>query len=340
MPQLIRSNPLTLQVNPLPAQNRPSSFKGQVGSFDMDVSLSVNELDANDATNLKIRIQGIGNVRMVEKPDILFPQNLEVFDPNVVDNIRNNRSGISGSREYDFVIIPRTPGEFTIPSIQFSYYDPSSDSYVNKSSGPLTLNVSGVAGGANEQSQVGRSEFQSLSTDIRFIVTRPFPLMPVGKIFFRSKAFYILLILPFLLFAILLFIGRREIKLRSNAVLMRNKKADKLARKRLKQASVYMDKKEDLMFFDEIFRALWGYLSDKLSIPQSMLNKDEALKAFQHKGISEAVSGEFLKVLNDCEYARFAPAQSGDKMESIYNRAVQSIVRLEKEIRFKRSKTT
>jgi hypothetical protein len=340
VPHLVRSNPIALQVKPLPSQNRPSSFKGQVGTYDMTVSLTESELDVNDATNLKIRIQGNGNIRMVEKPDINFPQNLEVFDPNVSDNIRHERSGVRGSREYDMVIIPRTPGEFIIPSIQFSYFDPTTSQYVNRSAGPFTLNVTGSAGMAGDPTSYGRSEFQRLSTDIRFIVTRPFQLLPAGKLFYKSKTFYILLTLPFILFTLLLLIWRRQLKLRGNAALLRNKKAEQLARKRLKKAASFMRNKKELIFYDEIFRALWGYLSDKLSIPQSKLNKEVALTTFRQKGISEEIANDFIDVLNNCEFARFAPTQSGNQMESIYGRAVQSIVNLEKEIRNKRSKTT
>ena len=336
VPHVVQSNPVTIQVRPLPSQNRPSSFKGQVGSYEMTASLTEHELDVNNAVNLIIRIQGNGNIRMLEKPDIQFPQNLEVFDPNVTDNIRNERSGIRGSREYDLVIIPRTPGEFTIPVIQFSYFDPSTSGYVNKTAGPFTLNVTGYAGMAGDPASVGRTEFQQLSEDIRFIVTRPFKLITFGQLFYKSRTFYILLILPFLSFAILIVIGRREVKVRSNAVLMRHKKADKLARKRLRKAAFFMHREEELLFYDEIFKALWGYLADKLSIPQSKLNKEEALKAFKQKGISEIIANDFLDVLNNCEFARFAPSESGNDMGHMYGKAVQSIVTLEKEIKNKR----
>ncbi len=336
VPHVVRSNQVTLQVRPLPSQNRPYSFKGQVGRYEMTASISEQELDVNNATNLKIRIEGNGNIRMVEKPDIQFPQNLEVFDPNVADHIRNERSGVKGSREYDWVIIPRTPGEFTIPVIQFSYFDPSAGRYVNQTAGPFTLHVTGYAGVAGESSSTGRSEFQQITQDIRFIVTRPFSLTTFGQLFYKSRTFYILLILPFLLFAILLVAGRREVKVRSNVMLMRNRKADKLARKRLKKAAILMRTKDELLFYDEIFKALWGYLSDKLSIPQSKLNKEEAIKAFKQKGISEIIANDFLEVLNNCEYARFAPSDSANDMEDMYGRAVQSIITLEKEIRNKR----
>ncbi len=339
VPHLLRSNALAIQVKPLPSQNRPAAFKGLVGTFEMTAHLSAREVDVNDAINLRINIQGNGNIRMIEKPAIQFPQNLEVFDPNVVDDIRNERSGVSGKREYDFLLIPRTPGEFVIPAIPFSYFNPASGQYVSTSAGPFTLHVTGTAGMTGEPSVRGRSEFHQLSTDIRFIYTRPYQLVPAGKLFYKGSTFYVLLVLPFVLFTILLYVGRREIKLRSNTVLMRNRKADKLARKRLKKASGFLKNREKMAFYDEIFKALWGYLSDKLSIPQSKLNKEEAKLAFQQKKISEEASNAFLEVLHECEFARFAPAQDDDQMERIYGRAVQSMVKLEKEIKNKRAKT-
>ncbi len=331
---MVKSNALTLQVKPLPTQNKPATFKGLVGQFEITASLNQRELKVNEAANYALTIKGKGNMRMVEAPDILFPQNLEVFDPNTKDNIRNDLSGVSGSRSFDYLLIPRTAGEFDIPGIQFTYFNPVSEKYVTLTSESFSLNVQGGSGMAQDGgSTISRSDFQQISTDIRFIHTRPVALVPAGNLFFRSPLFYILLILPFLLFVGVLLIGRRTIRQRSNAQLMRNKRAEKMARKRLKKAAIFMKSDSHKDFYEEIFRALWGYLSDKLGIPVSKLNKDEVGKQLASLSISPELTSQLNDVLQEAEFARFAPVKQEQAMEVTYQHAIDMIVKLDKEIR-------
>lgn len=337
VPYTIRSNAVVLQVKPLPAQNRPVSFKGLTGSFDLSASLTPSALQVNDAANLVITINGSGNLRMAEKPDIQFPPNLEVFDPNVSDQIRNERSGVQGSRTYDFTLIPRTGGEFEIPVIQLSFFDPSTAQYVTREAGPFTIQAGGTGSGLAEGSEtVYRSDIQALSTDIRFIHTQPGQLFPIGRLFFKSQKFYLLVILPFVIFAIVLIIGRREIRLRGDQALMRNRKAEKLARRRLQTAIGFLQTKQDRLFYDEIFRALWGYISDKLTIPVSRLNKEEITRLFEIRAVAEEPAEKFISALNACEFARFAPGNEGNKMDEVYHQALDAIILMEKEFKHKR----
>ncbi len=339
IPHKVRSNAVVLQVRPLPSQNRPATFHGMVGNFEIEANLSANEIQVNDAANLVLTISGSGNLRMTENPDIQFPPNLEVFAPNISDQIRQERTGIAGSRSFDYTIIPRTPGEFEILAIPFSFFNPSTGQYITRLAGPFTISVHGMTGDANDASgTIYRSDVQSLSTDIRFIVARPVTLFPIGRMFYRSNLFYMSLALPFVLFAVVLIIGRRQIKQRSNIALMRTRKAEKLAKRRLRTASACLKKEgQEQLFYDEIFRALWGYLSDKLNIPVSRLNKDEVMKVFESRTVSKELANQFLDTVQACEFARFAPGRSDMKMEQVYQQAINAIIRMEKEFKIKRN---
>jgi len=337
--QNVASNPLTLNVKPLPVQNKPAAFSGMVGTdFNVEASVNANELNTNDAVNLKLSISGRGNMRLLEQPKLSFPANLEVFDPNVSDNIRNTTSGIIGSREYDYVMIPRTGGEFVIPSWSFIYFDPQAEKYVTQQTPEFVLQVSGESSLSGTGNQGASQEsIRTLGTDIRYIRTENILLVPFGSMFYMSNLFWILLLLPVLLFIFFVIFWRNHIKLQSNTQLLRNKKAEKLARKRLKTAKIFLDKRKENEFYDEIFRALWGYLSDKLSIPVSILNKENVEGAFKASKVSAELSDTFITMLNDCEFARFAPGEKEDKMAEIYHKALNTIVTIEKELRNKKS---
>jgi hypothetical protein len=338
--QTIRSNAITMNVRSLPAQNRPSAFKGTVGSnFEVQATLNANEIRVNDAVNLRISISGNGNMRMIDKPVINFPANLEVFDPNVSDNIRTSPSGISGSRNFEYILIPRTAGEFIIPPFIFAYFDPAQQSYIIRETPEFVIQVTDEAGIDGAPSAMpSREDVRLLDTDIRFIKTSPISFVSTGQIFYRSNLFWLLVVLPILLFAFFLIYWRNQIRLRSNTQLMKTRKAEKLARKRLKLARKYLQSRSENEFYDEIFRALWGYLSDKLAIPVSILNKETVAGAFKAKKVPEELSQSFLNTLNDCEFARFAPGAKEDKMDEIYQKALGTIVTIEKDLRGKKDK--
>ncbi len=333
----LRSNQIQMNVRPLPAQNRPPSFKGMVGNFELNTSLNPLEVNVNEPVTLTLSINGSGNLRMLEKPEIQFPANLEAFDPNITDNIRVSAAGVSGSRQYEYLLIPRTGGTFEISPIQFSFFDPASGRYVTRSSPAYTLTVSGSSLAAGESSGLGRQEeVQYLTSDIRFINNTLFSLRPMGSLFYRSTLFYLLLASPVLLFAFFLVFWRRHIRLQSDTALLRNRKAQKMAQKRLKKAGIFLKNGNSSEFYDEIFRALWGYLSDKLSIPVSRLNKEQVSDVFQQKGVQPGLAAKFMEALNECEFARFAPGSPQTRMDETYQRALDTIVTLEKELKNKK----
>ncbi len=335
MQHSVRSNAITMQVKPLPVENRPAGFTGVVGSYEMSARLRPEELDVNDASNLVLTIQGRGNIRMLEPPKIQFPRYLDVFDPKIEDNVTAGSNGISGSRVFDYLLIPRSAGVVEIPSINFSYFDPARSEYITRTIPTLTLNVQGDAANARGVQQQGDASF--LAEDIRFINTSAVNWRPIGMLFFKSQSFYLLLVSPIALLIIFLIIYRKQLKANQDLAGMRTKKAQKLARKRLKLAQKYLNEEKRSEFYDEIFRALWGYVSDRLSIPVARLNKENVASAFSKKNIPGELADKFLESLTECEFARFSPSGHANPLEESYQMALETIVTLEKELRKKPS---
>ncbi|MFP4287783.1 MAG: BatD family protein [Bacteroidales bacterium] len=335
--QMVASNRINLNVQPLPTQNRPANFSGMVGSdFNIEASVSPTELKVNDAATLEFTLSGRGNLRMTETPEFNFPANLEVFDPNINDNIRNTLAGISGSRTFSYLMIPRTGGEFVIPSLDFVYFDPAEKRYITRQTPEFSLQVEGSSA-PQASSEGSQEDIQMLGQDIRFIKTGDVAFQQPGESFYGSPLFFILIIGQVLLFVVFLIILRNQIKLQGNQQLLRTRKAEKLARKRLKKAKGYLQQRNENAFYDEISKALWGYLSDKLSIPVSILNKENVEGAFKTKKVSVQLSENFIQTLDDCDFARFAPGEKEDKMEDIYQKALETIVMIEKELRNKKT---
>ena len=331
IPHKVRSEPITLQVRPLPQEGRPDSFSGLVGHFDMEASISHEELQLNDAANLRVLIRGQGNVRLSEAPSIAFPRHLEVFDPQINDEIVADRQGVSGSREFDYVIIARSGGLTEIPGFEFSYFDPDRAVYRTLGSGPFQLRVEGLGAEAME-GRPARSDASLLSDDIRFIRTQPATWVTTDYLFFRSLPFYLLLLLPFLLLTIVLLLWRRRLHMLQDEAGMRTRKARRMAVKRLRNAELLMKKGKKEAFFDEVSRAMWDYVSHKLNIPGSRLNKDNVGQAFRQGGVNEALAGRFLEGLQECEFARFAPQGSDSPMQRTYQTALETLTTLEKEL--------
>ncbi|MFO7998055.1 MAG: BatD family protein [Bacteroidales bacterium] len=334
LPQTIRSETLVVSVRPLPAENRPAAFNGLVGSYELSGTLQPAELHVNEAANLSLTISGEGNLKMLEEPGVLFPPDFEVYDPNVIDDIRSNRNGINGSRSFDFLLIPRGDGAYEIPPVEMAYFDPDRGQYMTKRTGPFHLEVM-----PSEQSSplpTGSQErIREIATDIRFISTDAFDLTPAGRVFFRSRRFFLWLTTPFLVAVILLVFRFRQVRLRGNAALMRTRMAEKLAKKRLRKASLFLKAGERPRFYEEISHALWGYLSDKLSIPVSRLNKETVMDALKQRGITTELASQSIDAIAHCEFARFAPGDQAGNMEETYGLAMKIIVGLEKGFRIK-----
>ena len=317
----IKSNSVQLNVKPLPQNNKPEDFGDLVGHFTLTSSLSRAKLKANDATNLTITISGTGNIQHIDPPNIEFPSDFDVTEPQVTDNINTKGNTVNGSRTFDYVIIPRNEGSFTIPKASFSFFDNGSNSYKTLTTEAYTLEIEKGSGQLSVSTTSSQKDIKVLSNDIRFIKTSDFNLKPVEAHFFGSSQYVALLILPVLLLFIFIIIWRKQIELRSDVALMRHKKANKVARKTLKTAKKLLEEHKKEQFYIEISRALWGYLSDKYHIPVSQLSMENVSSKLMQLGVSAPTIDNFVETLQQCEFARFAPGDSTDIMQEMYRKA-------------------
>ncbi|MHC1774682.1 MAG: BatD family protein [Lentimicrobium sp.] len=331
----ILSNKLTIDVKPLPSQGKPSDFSGAVGNFNLASSTDRTELKANDAMSLKFTITGKGNIKLIEKPDFNFPTDFEVYDPRVTDNINTSASGVSGSRTFEYLIIPRNPGNFTIKPARFTYFDINAGVYKTLDSKEFKITVARGDGSAGTFSagETNKEDFKYIGSDIRFIKTGKLYLRPVNTFLFGSPLFIFIFVAPFLLFILFLIIWKNELKKRGNQAMMRNRKATGVARKRLKLAEKYLKQGKQEDFWAETSNALWGYMSDKFNIPRSALSMDSVNEALSNKNVNEELIKQFIGALNNCEFARFAPGNKSQLMDELYSQALDVITRTEQELR-------
>ena len=332
----LTSNSLTIDVQPLPnAKNefgKPADYTGAVGQFNFTTKVDKTALKADEPITLTATISGKGNIKLIDNPKIAFPSDFEVYDPKVTDNISTSGGGISGTKSYEYILIPRNPGKFTIKPISFTFYDLSQHRYVTQTSPTYTFNVSKGDGqmyttGANQQ------EVKTLDNDIRFIKQGPPMLRVSGEYFFNSTLFWIWLILPALFFALLLILMKNELKKRRDAALMKNRRATRMARKRLSKAKSYLADKNSDRFYEEISQALWNYLSDKYYIQRAELSMETVRETLLQKNVTENVVEELIKMLEHCEFARFAKAGKASDLQQVYDSAVTLITTSENKLK-------
>jgi uncharacterized membrane protein len=335
IPLRISSNSIELNVRPLPSENRPLAFNGAVGSFSMNAAIDRSEVKTNEAINLKVDISGRGNIELISEPDFVFPPDFEVYDPRVSDRINRTSSGISGRKTYEFLIIPRTAGEFTIMPTSFVYFDPATKKYVILKTPEFNLSVQKSDEGASGigYSGVSQKDVQFIGSDIRHIRAYPFQLNKIGVHFYGSRLFYLLLTAPVIIFFAILIIWRRRVRRRKDVRLMRTKRATRVAKRNLRMGKKHLTEGKEQLFYEEVSGALWGYLSDKFNIPLSELSMDNVKNSLKDKGVAENTINEFVNVLNDCEFARFAPGSAAEKMNELYNKALDIITKTEREIK-------
>jgi hypothetical protein len=333
------SKSVSVDVKNLPTQNQPADFNGAVGNFSLKSDIDKTSVKTNDAVNLQFTISGSGNLKLIDKVNVDFPTDFETYDPKITSNINTSESGVSGSKKFEYLIIPRNPGKFKIKPVTLTYFDISSKTYKTLTTPEYTINVEKGTGEAANVTyrSANQEDVKFIGSDIRFIKNQPFILTKIGSFFFNSTLFYILLLLPFILFIIFLIIYRRTLKQRSNIAAMRNRKATKVARKRLKVAEKTLhatslpNYKET--FYIEISKALWGYTSDKFTIPIAELSMDTVNIFLSQKGVSEEIIQKIVDTLNNCEYARFAPGDSTSAMNNIYSEAIATIELIESQLK-------
>lgn len=321
---------LTINVSPLP--NKPERFSGAVGKFSVSSSISTKEVDANEAVTLKISVQGSGNMKLISTPEVQFPKDFETYDAKVNDNFQLTRSGLSGSKDFEYLFVPRHPGTYEIPASEFIYFDTESRSYKTIKTEAYTLKVNKGKGGAGQSvsNYSGQQQdVQQLNQDIRFIKKGDVDLHQPGDTFFGTWKCWAAYILPFLLFVIAMVLGRKQMKANANVAHLRGKKANKVALKRMKTAKKLLDAHDTGKFYDEVLRALWGYVGDKFNMSQESLNKENIEQSLTSRQVPDEQIQQFMKVLNDCEFARYAPGDVNENMENVYNSAISAISKME-----------
>ena len=325
---------VTIHVSSLPT-GKPVGFSGGVGQFSISSAISDTLLQANEAVTMTLVIQGVGNMKLLKTPVIDWPEGFEVYDPKVTNNFKNTTAGVSGTKVIEYLAIPRAGGTYVIPPVQFSYYDVEDDMYRTLTTEEYTLTINrGVGEESNAtvvNNYVQKEDIQQLGNDIRYIQTKEL-LLPTSSphrlMTFGSFTFWMWYILPTILAAVLFIIFRKQIKENADITRMRYKKANKVAQRRLRAAEQLLRQNKKEAFFEEIERAAWTYLSDRLSIPTAQLNKENIAQILCNKGVSEYLVKEILHVLATAEFARYAPS-SDYAMQDIYNDTTRIINQLE-----------
>lgn len=329
----IKSQPIDIEVKTLPAKDKPSSFKGAVGQFTFTSSIDKTEMKSNDAFTVTYTVSGNGNIELLELPKPVFPPDFEVYDPKITTNTKNNSYGISGTKKAEYVVIPRVSGEFSLSPTEFSYFDPTKSRYVTLSSDKYELHVERSA---NEGSSGiiyagGQESIKVVGSDINHIMING-NLKKDSILLFGTPLYFIMIVLMIALFITGLVYYKKINKFNQNQVLVRNKKATKIAKKRLQNAYNYLKIKDSAHFYEEFSQALWGYISDKLNISRSQLSMDTVKELMESKNVPEDIVNQFIELLNNCEYARFAPGDPEKKMEELYEKGVEVITKAEKNL--------
>lgn len=331
----LNTSPATIEVKPLPS-GKPAGFGNAVGNFTMTANINSTQVKANEAVTVTVKINGTGNLRVLKNPEVTFPNDFEIFDPNVSMDTRNTTAGVSGSKTIEYMAIPRYGGDFEIPAIAFSYFDPKTATYKTIQSEPYKLHVEKGEGEGSApvvSNFANRESVRVLGQDIRYLKVKGIDFVSNEEIFFGSFLYYISYLLPAILFIVFFLIYRKQVKENANIALVRTKKANKMAVKRLKNAGKLLKENRKEEFYEEVLRALWGYLSDKLNMPQAKLTKDNVEIELLKYGVSEELIKEFLDILNTCEFARYAPSQVSETMEQLYASTADAIGKMENTIK-------
>ena len=318
----IESNPVTINVKALP-NGQTSDFTGAVGSFSIKAETDKTTIPTNEAFSLKITIKGSGNFSLLTKPNITFPQDFEVYDPKVTDNFSLTATGEKGSKTFEYVIIPRHEGTFSIPSVSMQYFNIESNSYKTISTDEIQITVTkgtNNGGVVSNYTQTTKEDVQ-FGNDIHFIKTGDLNLQENKSFFFRSTAYWIVNLLIALGMIGFILVRRKQIELRSDVSGMKMRGANKESQKRLKTARKYLESNEDALYYDEVAKALWGYVADKFTIEQVDLTTDKIKERLLEKHIDESLIDKLIQVLQRCEFARFAPAADIKGKEDLFAEA-------------------
>ncbi|MCB0820494.1 MAG: protein BatD [Bacteroidetes bacterium] len=330
----VKSQPHSILVEPHPTTGKPADFSGAVGKFEIESSVDKNDVKSGDAINFKLKVTGTGNLKLLEAPELAFPPEFEAYDPQIKDAIRVTEGGMSGSREFDYLLIPRAGGKYLIGPFTWSYFSTATEKYESVTLPAIEVNV---AKGSGDQVISGRSgqgsAVKTISSDVRYLKPDAGDVrMKEDKPFFLSPAFYSLTALPPVALLALLIVRNRQNKIRENRGLYKSREAGSVARKRLKQAGELLRNNEKNAFYDEVFRALYGFLSDRLQIPTASLNKEVIAEKLKSRKVSGPEISELEEILQACEFARFAPGAEAN-MQEIFAKSEKLITKIDKTLK-------
>lgn len=315
---------LTVQVDPLPT--RPANFSGGVGRFNISAQIDKNDVKAGDPITLRIVVGGTGNLKLIKEPVVNFPMDFDKYDAKVTDKTRLTANGVEGNMVYDFLAVPRNQGKYTIPPVELVYYDTSSNAYRTVKTQAFDINVDKGDGKTNAVADYAVER----DKDIRTIKTGRQGRHTLSDQFFGSRGYWVSLLVPLIAFIVLLIVFRKRALDNADLGKMRGKKANKVATRRLRKASQLMQKGEQNAFYDEVLRALWGYVGDKMNMPVTELSRENIAGKLSSYNVDEMTVGQFLGALDECEFERYAPGDSTGNMNKTFNAAMTAIEQIEK----------
>ena len=330
----LKSAPVTINVKEFPA-GAPQSFNGAVGNFSLRSTMPAAEIDANSADQIELTISGTGNLKFITAPRITLPESFEVYDTKVVDNCKITATGTTGSLTYTYPFVARSAGAFTIPRIEFSFFNPDTQAYETLATEPFTLVVKddgSIAASAPATSNYNYGgPMRQLDRDIRFIHTGKLPKRAAAA-FVLTPLYWLAIVAMVALFILIYAVLRKRIRERSNTVARRMRHADKMAVQRLRMAERYMNEANRHAFYEEMLRAMWGYIGDKFNIPVASLTKEKIREELYRRNVAEATAEQFCEVISRSEEAQYAPSASGE-MTDIYAEAVEVISKIESAVK-------
>jgi len=325
--KIVASKPVTIKVNPLPS-GKPSNFEGAVGEFTVKAETDVQEISQNDAFSYRVTISGTGNLSLLQEPSIAFSSDFEVYDPKVTRKVSPTAYGDKGSVTYEYVIIPRHEGNYTIPLFQFSYFNVKDKAYATATAPEIPIEVTRAknsSGSAVSNFSNQKEEVRYVGNDIRYIKTKDFRLDRSNQSIFGTIWYALWFIIPSVFVLLFVIIRRKQIQQNQDIARVRTRRANKESRKRLKQARVCLQNGEDARYYDEIAKALWGYIADKYTIPLAELKKDTVIDFLQEKNVPETHISELITIIEQCEIARYTPNPHIKEKEKLYTRASECI---------------
>ena len=331
----VSTNTASVEVMPLPG-GKPASFMGGVGDFSLSSSISSTHVKANEAITLKLTIKGSGNLKYLKNPELQLPNDFDTYDPKVDVNVKASAGGVSGTRTVEYTTIPRFAGTFKIPAVEFSYFDIKSKSYKTLRTEAYEITVDKGApgsGGKTVSNFSNKEDLKLLNQDIHYIKLNKMNLVQSPTMYIDGWAYWLWYIIPALAFIAFVIINRKQAKANANVALMKNRKANKVASKRLKVAGKYLKNHDKEHFYDEVLKAVWGYLSDKLGLPNSELTKDNVAAELEKYGAGAELIAEFNEILSRCEFAQYAPSQSDEAMDELYTQTVEAIGKMENTVK-------